>query len=309
MHRGRRPDARREATRAHDRRCGRDLRGRRACARAGPRRAPSAAQPDRAGRARRRRVGLARARRRRDRQCRVLQAGRVFRRSRMAPRAGRRADPDQHDPRGREPAAHRRRDRGRAGVRVERDAWLCCRGYRVDCAAFRKWRTRHVPAVGHRRVGEELGADRAGERGLRCVSRRGLLHGDRHAGLARRADDARAPLRRWRRALVVPAVCRDPLDRVRAPRPARAADRALRRGDPRRGGAARLGARRLADPARGRRDRRGCAKRTRGRRRSRSDSARAVRAGYAPAPRCASRSCIDARSAGYSALYVANARA
>jgi hypothetical protein len=66
----------------------------------------------------------------RDRQRHLSEAGPLFRRRPVAARAGRRADPDQHDPRGAQPAPAVWRDRGRAGDRQH-----------APCAAF-AWRTR-----------------------------------------------------------------------------------------------------------------------------------------------------------------------
>ena len=64
--------------------------------------------------------------------------------------ARRRPDPDQHDPRDRQPARDDRRDRRSAGVRVERDARLRGRGHGGGQPALRQWRAGHLPAVRHR---------------------------------------------------------------------------------------------------------------------------------------------------------------
>ena len=174
-----------------------------------PRRPPSSAQPDPAQGGRDRAVGRARAAGRRDRQRRVLQArdrGLLRSAVRMAQAAGRRSDPDQHDPRSRQPARADGRDRRGAGVRVERDAQVRGRGHGRHQPAFRQRRARHVPALRHRRVAQELGADVAGEQGVRDVSGRGRVRHHRHARIAGGSDDAPADLRAGRGPLVVQAV-------------------------------------------------------------------------------------------------------
>ena len=162
MHRRRRPGADREAGGAHARRGRPALRGGRAGECADPGRPPPPPQPDPAQGGRDRALGRARSAGRRDGQRGVLQArqrGLLRRPERVAAGAGWRPDPDQHDPRDRQPARDGRRDRGGAGVRVERDARLRGRGHRRDQPALRERRAGDVPAVGHRR-----GARRAGSR-------------------------------------------------------------------------------------------------------------------------------------------------
>ena len=75
---------------------------------------------------------------RRDGQRDVLQAGPLLRGRAVATRAGRRADPDQHDPRGAQPAHAVRRDRRRAGVRVARRARIPGRGHGRDRPSLRE---------------------------------------------------------------------------------------------------------------------------------------------------------------------------
>ena len=82
------------------------------------------------------------------------------------------------------------------------------RGHGRDQPALRERRARRLPAVRHRRVAEELGADLAGEQGVPDLRRRGRLHAHRHARIARRADDAAQVLREGFGPLVVQAVQR-----------------------------------------------------------------------------------------------------
>ena len=79
-------------------------------------------------------------------------------------------DPDQHDPRSAQPADAVRRDRRRAGVRIARDARLSGGGHRRHQPALRQRRAGLVPAVRHRRLRAELGADVAGEQGVPDLS-------------------------------------------------------------------------------------------------------------------------------------------
>ena len=115
-------------------------------------------------------------------------------------------DPHQHGPRSRKPARDGRRDRRRAGVRDQRDAQVRSRGHRRDQPQVRERRTWVVPAVGHRRFREELGADVAREQGVSDVRGRGCVRHHRHQRVACRADDAPQALRARRGTLVVEAV-------------------------------------------------------------------------------------------------------
>ena len=124
----------------------------------------------------------------------------------VAPSAGRRPDPDQHDPRGRQPARGGRRDRRRAGIRVERDARLSGRGYGRDQSAVRKRRAGRVSALRHRSVPKNWEQTSQENKAYPTYRGRRLLHHHRHERLARRADDAPQVLREGGRSLLVEAV-------------------------------------------------------------------------------------------------------
>ena len=82
------------------------------------------------------------------------------------------------------------------------------RGHRRDQPALRQRRAGHVHALRHGRLPPQLGADVAGERGLRELCRRGLLRDRRHVRLAVGADDAAQDLCQRGGPLVVEALRR-----------------------------------------------------------------------------------------------------
>ena len=169
-----------------------------------PRTQPHHAQGERSGRFRR-----ARASGGGDGQRDVLQAGSILRRRALAPRAGRRANPHQHDPRGAQPADALRRDRRGAGDRLARGARLPGRGYRGDQSALRERRARHFHALRHHCLPAELGADLAGEQGLSELRGRGLLHHRGHQRQPLGADHAAKEIRASGGPVVVEAIRRE----------------------------------------------------------------------------------------------------
>ncbi len=170
VHRRRGGRAAGEAGGRHGRRSRAARRGGRGEERARDRRPSPRAQPDHGAGEGADRRGPARPHRRGHGQRGVLQARPLLRGRAVAPGAGRRPDPDQHDPRGAQPADAVRRDRRGAGGRVERGAGLRSRGHRGDQPALRQRSPGHVHALRHRRLPPQLGADVAGERGLRELS-------------------------------------------------------------------------------------------------------------------------------------------
>ena len=161
-------------------------RGGRRSAGAGPHRPSPRAQPDHGEGERGDRLRRARPAGRGHGQRRVLQARPLLRRRAVAPRARRRPDPAQHDPRGPQPAHAVRRDRRGAGVRIERDARLPGRGHGGDQPALRQRCARHLPALRHRRL-----ARAAGSRPRRRTR-------PTPATTTRTATSSRAPTAAWR---------------------------------------------------------------------------------------------------------------
>ena len=159
---------------------------------------------------------------------------------------------------------------GRAGVRVERDPRLrgrgqrgrpCCASPAARSGPSRSRRRRRRRGAGKMSSGENTAFPQHGE--------------DRYRSAAPRARSALPSLRRWRyegeRSWLVPlAVATETVERAD---PLARQIEHFRRGDPRRGRAARLGARRARHPRRHARRARGC----RRRRRASARRARGVR--------------------------------
>ena len=161
MHRRQSAHAGRKARGAHARSRHEAVRGGRSGERARAGRPPPPPQLDHGQGRRGHRERDAREDRRRRGHRALLQGrerGLLRRRVRVAARTRRRSHPAQHDSRGRQPALAVRRNRGRAGVHVERHAKFSGRGYGGHRVALRQRRARHLHAVGHRGLGSKLGA-------------------------------------------------------------------------------------------------------------------------------------------------------
>ena len=95
----------------------------------------------------------------------------------------------------------------RAGGDVERHPRVPRRGHRRDDLHLRRRRAGHLPALGHRGVGAQLGADLAGERRVPHLSRRGLP--TTSPGRRARCRSRRCALKVFRGSAVVVRAVRD----------------------------------------------------------------------------------------------------